>query len=761
MQNRGFKPPANAVAYRTVYNEVEAIKAYLRKFKPSSDVEIDDELIREMVSEYMSGYTSTMISNVFGDFVMNLISPLRTEYVNNDFIDYIIKDITTCSCTSAETIELISNNFMSIVDYNSESFFNYLSDNFTVNITSGDVINIITENRTEILNYISEDIYNVISDDTLDLISNNFMTIVKENHSAFISYIESYVECDVTSDIIISVISSNQDEIMKYISGTVFSYISDDVLALISPLQTSYVTTAFIDYIIKDIATYTDATIIDIVSNNFMSIVDYNSESFFNYLSDNFTVNITSSDVINIITENKDTILNYISGDIYEYISGYISDPSTNVTQVVQQAIVDQYPELDVKYLLRDYHLIDKHCINLTSNVLTIPTDSLYNPASGFERFRLLAYVSSDSTVIEPLTDFNQVLIENGKYQFYDPASGENSIAAELTSADTGLSLFLTGFFNGHFDNQSVLWYGFTDLINPESGNPPDYAVLVSIDCSPNYLKLMDYNNGVPTGYMTVSYTNRKAYNGAYATNVRQQFGGEIEVVEVVPHPLLINDSERYIVIRAITSSENKGYWKYRGENNAANAYTYNKQYNRSVLTFSPLESPIIYANVKVGASISNVYYYQLSETFKDRTDIYSIDLSNFVPFDNVLPENLTDVTFTNINAGEDAKNFGKLQWPNAFNGCTNLASIDIRFLTSFNPPGGSTSSQMNQFLLGCANLRAIYCDKEVGVYFSNNIIPNANMTTFTDMFTWSYDDAIGAIVFSEPPKNTTQDSTN
>ena len=71
-------------------------------------MEIDDELIREMVSEYMSGYTSTMISNVFGDFVMNLISPLRTEYVNNDFIDYIIKDITTCSGCPLSSTEFVT-----------------------------------------------------------------------------------------------------------------------------------------------------------------------------------------------------------------------------------------------------------------------------------------------------------------------------------------------------------------------------------------------------------------------------------------------------------------------------------------------------------------------------------------------------------------------------------------------------------------------------------------------------------------------------
>ena len=53
MQNRGFKPSVNMVSYRTVYNEVEAIKAYLRKFKPNSNVEIDENMIREMISEHL------------------------------------------------------------------------------------------------------------------------------------------------------------------------------------------------------------------------------------------------------------------------------------------------------------------------------------------------------------------------------------------------------------------------------------------------------------------------------------------------------------------------------------------------------------------------------------------------------------------------------------------------------------------------------------------------------------------------------------
>ena len=606
MRRPGFHMPAKDISYRTIYNDVEVIKAYLRRLKPTSDIIINEELIRDMVSDYLSDYTVDVLSDKLGEFVLSLISPLRTTYVNDDFIDYIVSGIKSCDCTTDAIVTLISNKFMSIIDW---------------------------------------------------------------NHDDFISYITSNVQCNITSTQFINIVTENKDSIMNYISDTVYNYISDDVLSLISPLRTAYVNDDFIDYIVSGIKSCdctTDA-MVTLISNKFMSIIEWNHDDFISYITSNVQCNITSTQFINIVTENKYSIMNYISDTVYNYIS---DDILSLIAESVQQELADQYPELDVKYLLRDYHLIDKESVKITSNLLTIPTKTLYNPASAFERFRLLACISSGAYTIEPLTDLNQTLSGNA-YTFYDPLS--LTTQATITTTGNSLSLFLTGLFNSHIDNGSVLWYGFTDLINPIADNNSPYAVVVSIDCSPNYIKLFNYDSdNKPTGYMTVSYSQRKAYNNAYATNVRNQFGKNIEVVEVVPHPLLINDSERYIVIRAITDSNKKGYWIYRGENDVANSYSYNKQFNRSVLKFSPLESPIIYANVKVGGSDTNVYYYQLSGTFKDKTEIYSIDLSNFVPFDNVLPENLTTntvgediTTFININAPADAKNFGKLQWPN------------------------------------------------------------------------------------------------
>ncbi len=762
MQNRGFNPPANLVAYRTVYNEVEAIKAYLRRFRLSGIVDIDEETIRKMVEEYLSGYTSDVISDLFGDFVMSLISPLRTEYVNSAFIDYIISGVVSCDCSDEGIINVVSKNFMSIIEYNSSEFLSYIENYANVDIDAGDVINIITGNAGDIVNYISGDIYNVISDDVLELVNNNFMTIVKENHTDFISYIESWAECDITSDVIVSMISSNQEEIMKYISGTVFSYINDDIMSLISPLKTSYVNSAFIDYIISGITSCdcSEESIVNVVSKNFMSIIEYNSEAFIDYITNYVDVEVTSAVVIDIITENSDTILGLISEDIYNYISGFISecsceDPSTDIANQVQQAIADQYPELDVKYILRDYHLIDKHCISLISTALTIPTSSLYNPASGFERFRLLALVSSDSSVVEPLTDFNQALTTDGKYQIYDPAAGEGGIAATLSSTTTGLSLLLTGFFNSHISDQSVLWYGFTDLINPYSVNPPDYTVVVSIDGSPNYLKLMDYGEAgtTATKQMTVAYAIRNAYDKRFANSVRRQFGANIEVVEVVPHPLLVNDSERYIVIRAITDSSKKGYWVYRSQGTVTDAYTYNRLYNRSVLKFSPLESPIMYASILNGTT-ANYYIYKLDQAFVGRSDIYSIDLSNFVPFTNELISGLTtnqseQPPFTNINAKE--QNFGFLSLSKAFQSCVNLASIDLSYIESFIRTDTGT---FNETFAYCSNVQTIYCNSLIGGLLSDHF---AALVTQTDYGrnaiisgrTWTYDDTLGAIVFS------------
>ena len=604
------------------------------------------------------------------DDVLSLISPLQTAYVNDDFIDYIIKGVNQCDCTTDGIINIISDNFMSIVDYNSDSFIDYVNDS----IESDTVIGIITDNKDTILSYISGDIYNYISDDLLGMISPLKTAYV---NSAFIDYINS----NIYSDTVINIITDNKDTILNYISGDIYNYISDDVLSLISPLQTAYVNNAFIDYIISNI----------------------------------------------------------------------------NNDDAVERILADQYPELDVKYILRDYHLIDKHYIELTSNVLTIPTNDLYNPAAAFERFRLLAYVSSDASVYEPLTDLNMLLSAN-TYQFIEQASG--GLMAELSTSDDGLSLLLTGTLTSNISDNSVLWYGFTDLVNPISTAPPDYTVMVSIDCSPNYLKLIDYSKE-PAGYMTVPYNNRKSYNAAYATNVRKQFGSTIEVVEVVPHPLLINDQERYIVIRAITDSSNKGYWQYRAANvSNIDAYHYNRKYNKSVLTFSPLESPIMYANVLNGSTTTNYYIYKLDQTFTDENvynaDIYSIDLSNFVPFTSALPGGLTtnreEPFFVNINLSNDNANFGRLQLSNAFNGCDDLASIDLRYIEDYLAANNNTFSDAFK---SCVNLNTIFCNQKVGKLISDTY-------TFTDKAgnarTHSYNAALNALVIGAAQSSSSND---
>ena len=621
MQSAGYNPPANRITFRTVYNDVEAIKAYLRRFKPRNGAYIDEDIIRDMISDYLSDLTDDILSERFSSFFNDMISPLRPEWVSDDngFIERIVSGVKQCECTTDSIVSIVSSKLMSIIEFNSESF---------------------------------------------------------------IEYIEENIECDITSDQIISIITDNKDTILNYISGDIYDYISDDILALISPLKTAYVNNDFIEYIEENI-TFDNAS--------------------------------------------------------------------------VEQVLADQYPELDVKYMLRDYHLIDKHYIELTSNVLTIPTHDLYNPASAFERFRLLAHISSDAANSEPLTDLNMVL-NNNVYQFVEPAS--QSLVAELRTDTSGLTLMLTGVFNSYIGNNSVLWYGFTDLVNPISTNPPLYTVMVSIDCSPNYLKLMNYEGNNPTGYMTVSYNNRKSYNGAYATNVRKQFGNNIEVVEVVPHPLLINDQERYIVIRAITDSDKKGYWQYLKNSSNIDTYHYNKKYNKSVLTFSPLESPIMYANIQSGDTNGNYYIYKLDQTFADNNvyndNVYTIDLSNFVPFTSALPDGLTTESsanpmFNNINIG--GSNFGLLQLRDAFNSCENLASIDLRYIVDYLNTNQDTFS--NTFI-SCVNLNTIFCNQQIGELISN-------VYTFKDSNggtrSCSYDTGLKALIIGTAPTQSTDNT--
>ena len=622
------------ITFRTVFHDVEGIKAYLRKLRHENERVMRNiqSLVQNEVYEAFNS-AATLNSMVQGA-VNDIISPLKTEWVDNNFITFIADNI------SDTTINLISNRFMSIVNYNSDEFNSYINSALT----------------------------------------------------------------------------------------------GDTVEALISPLKTEWVDNNFITFIADNISD----TTINLISNRFMSIVDYNSGQFNVYINNALTSNAVEALISPLKTE-------WIDNNFINYITGFISECncsgglSSDITDDIQKEIADQFPEIDVKNILKKYHLIEKHHTTFTSNV-TIDISDLTNPSSALERFRILAYIRGEkATDTLHYTYTSNAIIEDA----YNNTDGDLTaailtIATMIIENNTHLNVNFNTTDNIDLNSYlgGTLWYGFTDLINP--GSSTDYTVMVSIDGSSNYLPLLTSAGE----RFTVGSNYKMGYISGAAEAIREQFGSEINVVEVVPHPLLVNDSERYTVLRAITDSTKKGNWNYRNDNGSnSDSYFYNKKYDRSVLKFSPLETPIMYASVRSeNGDIENYYYYKLYQTFKDRADIYSIDLSNFVPWTIELPPGLTISSntppeFNNINA--NSFNFGKSDIGEICNGSTNLANIDLRCIESIRE-----IATANAFT-GCTRLRTVYCNESLGNLISN-VLPTR------EGHEWNYVTDISAYVMQQ-----------
>ena len=508
------------------------------------------------------------------------------------------------------------------------------------------------------------------------------------------------------------------------LNSLIISAVDERIEEFINPLQTEWINDEFINYI----ASSTDDNTINVISNAFMSIVEYNSTNFNAYINNALTTGAVEAFISPLKTE-------WISDYFISYIASNIGGvPGSFTTQDIQQTIADQFPEIDVKNILKDYHLIEKHYTTLTSNVM-IDISGLTNPATAIERFRILAYVSGDKSTDNLHYTYTSTAITEDAYS----VNNGDLVTTILTIANMNIdNSNLNVEFNTTVDYNSyvggTLWYGFTDLVNPEQSST-DYTVMVSIDGSPNYLQLLTSAGE----RFTVGYNERLGYISGAAEAIRNQFGNGINVVEVVPHPLLVNDSERYTVLRAITNSTTKGNWKYRG----TDSYEYTKTYDRSVLKFSPLETPIMYANLLTDTNgVYNYYIHKLNSVFDNRTDIYSIDLSNFVPWTNVLPNLLTttkdtDPKFNNINVLDSAQNFGQLDITDMCLNDSNLASIDLRCIHSMSSFNGSTSA-----FTSCVNLRTVYCNESV-----KDALFSALPTSTS--YAWNYITDIGAWVAS------------
>ena len=538
-----------------------------------------------------------------------------------------------------------------------------------------------------------------------------YLRRMNKEHEILINGIQSIV-CDQVKDAFSSLVG---------LSSMIISTVEDRIEDFVSPLRTEWVNNEFSDYI----ASSTNDNTINVISNAFMSIVEYNSENFNAYINNALTTNSIEAFISPLQTAWISTgFMGYIADNIEWNSGGFM-------TQDIQQIIANQFPEVDIKYTLKDYHLIEKHYTTLTSNV-AIDISGLTNPATAIERFRILAYTKDDKSTSELNYTYTGSAIIEDAYALVESNLLTTSItianmnlngddlSISFTSSDAVVNAYMGG----------TLWYGFTDLVEPDTNT--NYTVMISIDCSPNYLQLLTSAGG----RFTVGYNERLGYISDAAESIRSQFGSNIDVVEVVPHPLLVNDSERYIVLRAITNSTKKGYWEYRtNDQDNIDSYFYNKTYDRSVLKFSPLETPIMYVNKKTGETTTNYYIWKLYQVFNNRTDLYSIDLSNFVPWTTILPSGLDGIMFNNINTG--SPNFGKLDVGEMCNGCANLASIDLRCIDSLVDKGLLNTATA---FTDCGNLRTVYCNESVKELISSAL---PEITSHT----WNYITGISAWV--------------
>ncbi len=684
------------ITFRTVFHDVEGIKSYLRKLRSENERVMKN--IQSLVQNevYKAFNSAATLSSMVHEAVNDIVSPLKTEWVNDDFVDYIGENISDI------TINLVSNNFMSIVGYNSNQFNAYINSSLTSSAVEGLISPLQTSwVNNEFMDYIADN----TSDTIVNLISNRFMSIV----------------------------GYNSGELNAYINNAITS---NTVEAFVSQLQTEWVNDDFIDYIGNNLSD----TTVNLISNRFMSIVEYNSGELNAYINSAITIGAVETLISPLKTE-------WVDNSFINYITGFISNSGGNIINDIQKEIADQFPEIDVKNILKDYHLIEKHFTTLTDNV-TIDTSGLANPEAALERFRILAYISGDKATDTLHYTYTAGAITEDAYTLItDGATTATILSAtqlNIATLTTGINYLTVNFNISNVDyinyTGGTLWYGFTDLVNPESST--DYTVMVSIDGSPNYLPLLTSAGG----HFTVSSKDKLGYISGAAEAIRNQFGSGIDVVEVVPHPLLVNDSERYIVLRAITDSTKKGNWEYRVNSANIDAYSYNKTYDRSILKFSPLETPIMYANkCSETPAGTNYYIWKLDTVFANRMDIYSIDLSNFVPWTTELPNGLTTALnstplFNNIN-NNDA-NFGKLGIREMCRGSANLASIDLRCINSV-----EEIMDTNNTFTDCTNLRTVYCNESV----KNYILPA--ISGLLTSYAWNYITDISAWVATPTPQ--------
>ena len=281
------------ITFRTVFHDVEGIKSYLRRIRKENERVMTNiqSIVFEQVQKAFSSTVelNKMIISTVDNRIEELVSPLRTEWVNDAFADHIAENI------SDTTINVISSAFMSIVNDNSTNFNAYINRALTTDRIEA----FISPLKTEWVNdAFADHIAENISDTTISVISNAFMSIVNDNSTNFNAYINSAIDSDNTISVIssafMSIVNDNSTNFNAYINSALTT---DRIEAFISPLKTAWVNDAFADHIGEI---------------NLKSILEtyHLIEKHYTTLTEQVTINISDPTML-----KKFRILAYISGD--------------------------------------------------------------------------------------------------------------------------------------------------------------------------------------------------------------------------------------------------------------------------------------------------------------------------------------------------------------------------------------------------------------------------------------------------------------
>ena len=262
-------------------------------------------------------------------------------------------------------------------------------------------------------------------------------------------------------------------------SEELYNIISGMVNSSISPLKTEWISDYFISFIAENISD----TTVNLISNSFMSIIDYNSGDFNAYINSALTTDRIEAFIsplktewisdyfISFIAENiSDTTVNLISNSFMSIIDYNSGDFNAYINSALTTDRIEAFISPLKTEWISDYHLFKKYYTTLTESI-TVNVGGTLTPTTALKRFRILAYISGDNATDNLHYKYTSTAITEDAYTVVDGNLQQATLTiANLVTGDTGFNvIFNTEDANVDYKSYlgGILWYGFTDLIDP------------------------------------------------------------------------------------------------------------------------------------------------------------------------------------------------------------------------------------------------------------------------------------------------------